>query len=302
MKKTLIAAVVMAATGSASAIELYNQDDVTVFFGGSIEVFYANGFDDADFTQQLGDADFSFDTRYQVNSELAIGGFWEYDGLADAALGDAYIGLYSNNYGSVVFGKTATILDDMGVGSDYQFGINSAFDAFDFDGTEVVRYNLDTGSIYGGIGLMQNHDGSKDGSVIDGKIGFRTNGFDLVAFAGQQNPTVGDDKSNVYAFEGRYTLNDISLELGYYSVGKDNSDEGGNTIAAAADYNLDAWTFATGFANVNPEDSATSSFTEGFVNAGYAIAPFTTVYAEIGFTNADVADSVAYAVGISAEF
>ena len=310
MKKTLVAIAVMSVATSAAAIELYNQDGVSVDLGGNIEVYYSNSFADSEFQQELGDADFSFDTRYEVNDEFSIGGFWEFDGTNNASLGDAYVGFYTNSYGSLVAGKTATVLDGMGIGSDYQFGLTSTVDAIDFGGYQVLRYDLDTDMFYGGIGVMQNRGsenvaaGDADGMLIDGKIGVRFSGFDVVAFAGQEDIIDKDDKSTIFALEGRYSFDAVNLELGYYNVTLDKSnDVGGDTFAIAADYSIDAWSFAAGLSNVSPEDSSESSFNEGFINAGYAIAPFTTLYAEVGFNGDDAAnESTAFAFGVSAEF
>lgn len=307
MKKALIAIAVMTATTSASAIELYNQNDVSVNLGGSIEVFYGNDFDDSTLVQQLGDADFSFDTRFAVNEEFSIGGFWEFDGTGgDAALGDAFIGLYSKTYGTLLAGKTATILDDIGIGADYQYGLTSAVSDIDFGGTQVLRYELDSGTIYGGVALMQNHGldnapGNEDGTLIDAKIGVRVADFDFVAFAGQEDMIDKDNKASIFALEGRYALDNLNVELGYYNVSDSDNTRGGDTVAFGADYSLDAWLFAAGVANVSPEGE--SSFAEGFINAGYGIAPNTTIYTEVGFNNDDAkSESVAFAIGISAEF
>ena len=56
MKKTLVALSVLFAATSAQAIELYNQDGVTVDLVGDIEVTYQNSFSDSSMSQQIEDA------------------------------------------------------------------------------------------------------------------------------------------------------------------------------------------------------------------------------------------------------
>lgn len=69
MKKTLVAlAVLMAASSANAAIEVYNQDGVSVNLKGDIEVVYRNDVTGSSQMQQrIEDADFGFDIRYMVN-------------------------------------------------------------------------------------------------------------------------------------------------------------------------------------------------------------------------------------------
>jgi predicted porin len=374
MKKTLVALAVLAAAGSAQAIELYNADKVSVNMTGDVEVVYKQGLNDgAEFKQDIQDADFGFDTRYAMNDDLQVGAFWEFKG-ADTAntkgaqVGDVYVGLYSQSAGSIKFGKQTTALDDAGIGGDYQFGISSFFqNGTPFAGHEVVKYEIDQGTFYATIAYMQDKNGynglGKNGNFFDAKLGGRVADFDITAFYGQakierdaSTTTVIDQdtgylattnrgafegKDKIFAFEVRYSgLENTNLAVGYYnnkveeersaytgtvingSTSKAPYDaEGSNqTFALSGDYTLNAWTFGAGVSNTKLKDDlridedAKDSYTSWYVNAGYALAPSTTAYAEVGGNNFYGVDSdgfadydlgktqTGFAVGIKAEF
>ncbi|WP_367986755.1 porin [Vibrio sp. NTOU-M3] len=280
MKKTLVALAVLAAGSAQAGIELYNNDGVTVEMKGDIEVVYVKGTDDgSEFTQEIQDADFGFDVRYQVTDDLQFGGYWEFDGASGdvtdgkdslARVGDAYVAFYSDSLGSIKFGRTCGALDDAGVGSDYQFGVNGFFENnTDFCGDEMVRYDIDKGMFYGTLALAQDQKGTdrlgSDGSYFDVKAGLRVADFDFTAYfaaadlSAQAATTEGKiiedgdvvvgagnvgewgivsvagkpqvDES-IWALEARFSgIENTNFELGYYAVSVDA--EG----AAEADYN-----------------------------------------------------------------
>jgi predicted porin len=323
MKKTLVALSVLAAAGSAQAIELYNQDKVTVNMTGDVEIVYVKGTADGDeFKQEIQDADFGFDTRYAVNDDVQVGAFWEFSGAdtnADASVGDVYMGLYSQSVGSIKFGKTATALDDAGIGSDYQFGVSSFFsNGTPFAGHEVVKYELDKGNFYGTVSYMQDKQGynglGENGNFFDAKLGGRVADFDFTGFVGQaefkeagltdaDGVDIDGLKETIWALEARYAgVENLNLELGYYSLGADPKDADSQTdgsIAAAADYTLNSWKFATGVSQTNPDEG--DKVVNWFLNAGYALAPSTTAYAEVGGNNGED-NQTGFAVGLKAEF
>ncbi|MCW8344983.1 porin [Vibrio sp. ZSDZ65] len=281
MKKTLVALAVLAAGSAQAGIEIYNQDKVTVNLKGDIEVVYLKGTDaDAEFQQEIQDADFGFDTRYAINDDLQFGGFWEFKGSStDTQSGNAYVGLYSQAAGSIIFGRLDSILDDAGIGSDYQFGLNSFFsNGSPFGADESVRYDIDKGSFYGGIAYKQDKNGStdlgKDGSMVDAKIGARVADFDFTGFYGQgdfkgegahlggrpdEKPANTDKlegKETLWALEARWAaMQNLNLELGYYNISLDATSLNGtpidgsltnNTLGLAADYTIEKFVIAGG--------------------------------------------------------
>lgn len=316
MKKTLVALSVLAAASSAQAIELYNQEGVSVNMTGDVEIRYVQDIgDNQDLKQEIDDADFGFDTRYAVNDDLQIGAFLEFSGDNDdratgnSSVGNVYFGFYHNDFGTLKVGKLDTQLDDAGIGSDYLFGVSSFFNDANFGGEEAVRYDLDKGAFYFGLGLIQDkHDAQnigEDGQYFDVKVGARVADFDFTAFYGDAELKGNglDADESLLALEARFAgVENLNLELGYYNV--ENKPAAGtktdsDTIAVAADYTMGKTTFAGGVATI--DRSAAEDYTEWFLNAGYGIAPNTTIYAEIGDNDLDNTD-LGYGVGIKASF
>jgi predicted porin len=320
MKKTLVALSVLAAAGSAQAIELYNQDKVTVNMTGDVEVRYVKEkADGSELTQQINDADFGFDTRYQVNDGLQVGAYWEFSGTEDnkvspANTGDVYMALYSDTVGSIKIGKLATQIDDAGIGSDYIFGISSFISDADLSFEEAVRYDIDKGAFYGGLGFVQNktqHFGNagKDATLFDLKLGGRVADFDFTGYYAQFDADLANNfKADLFAVEARWAgVENLNVELGYY-YNKDKEDAGSatdSTYGLAADYTVDKWKFAGGV-DYQDYDGDADSVTGWFLNAGYALAPSTTAYVEIGGDNGKDSsgkdNELGYGVGLKAEF
>ncbi|MGF1903018.1 porin [Aliivibrio sifiae] len=319
MKKTLVALSVLAASaGSAQAFEVYNQDGVTVGLHGDIEVVYKNALDSSSYQQEIQDADFGFDVRYAINDEVSFGGYWEFDGASgdvtkgkstSAEVGDTYVALYSQSYGSVKVGRTCSALDDAGIGSDYQFGIKTFFSGDEaYCGDEMVRYDLDTESFYMTAAFVQDKNGSEsiadDGQHADLKLGYRVADFDFTAFVGNSDLDSGSTEM-LTALEARFAgIEDINLSAGFYSLDKERKvleDMKTNTIALAADYTMADWLFAAGYSFSSDDTKGSDDVQTWYVNGGYALAPNTTAYAEVGGN--DVKDSeIGLAVGVKASF
>ena len=318
MKKTLVALSVLMAATSAQAIELYNQDGVTVDLTGDVEVRYKKSTtEDAELKQEIDDADFGFDTRYAVNDELQVGAFLEFSGdnsdraTGDTSVGNVYFGFYSTQYGTLKIGKLDTQLDDAGIGSDYLFGVQSFFQDADFGGDEAVRYDLDKGNFYLGLGIMQDKHNDKkigeDGSYFDLKAGVRVADFDFTAFYGNADLQGSgmDVEESIMALEARFAgIENVNLEAGYYRTDNDPAGSGSentDTFAIAADYTMGKTSFAGGVSNTSYSKDGVDSHVDWFLNTGYGIAPNTTVYAEIGGTSEDGKET-GYGVGIKASF
>ncbi|MBA5762560.1 porin [Vibrio sp. 404] len=322
MKKTLVALSVLAAATSAQAIELYNQDGVTVNMHGDIEVVYKNEVNRSSMQQEIQDADFGFDVRYAINDEFSFGAYWEFDGSEDTNAkitenGDTYVAVYSQSYGSIKFGRLCTAVDDMGIGSDYQYGIKTYLDNTTNEcADEGVRYDYDNGTFYATLGLIQDKVGMTelDGGVVvqkpasdteyfDGKLGYRVADFDFTAFYSNTNVEVAKGDHTGYGLEARFAgIESVNLAAAYYATSSDTDNEDNNVVAFAADYTMDKWVFAAGYSIGDHDDNAKDQ-DNWFLNAGYGIAPNTTVYAEIGGEEKDNVDTdTALAIGVKAEF
>ncbi|MGF1696117.1 porin [Vibrio lamellibrachiae] len=329
MKKTLLALAVAATATSAHAIEIFNQDNVTVNMAGDVEVFYmldraekVDGVDNEnDFKQGFGDANLAFDTRYQFNEQFQIGAFYEISALnendlpGNVSAGDVFVGLYTADYGSIKVGSLATQLDDAGIGADYQFGIDAWVSDNVDGGNEAIRYDYDNGSFYGGFGLIQDkhndNDISRDGHAYDVKLGYRVAGFDFTGFyADAELKGSGlNNESTVIALEARYAgIENLNLEIGYYMGESKDIDTGTkdidtDVIAVAADYTMGNTTFAAGYSNHSSSIAGENDVDSWFLNAGYALLPNTSVYAEVGGLDEKGAKyDTGFAVGIAASF
>ncbi|WP_162063683.1 porin [Vibrio taketomensis] len=331
-EKTLVALSILAAATSAQAIELYNQDGVTVDIHGDIEVTYQNSFSDSSMSQQIEDADFGFDVRYALNDDLQFGGYWAFDGSESnnaevTRSGDVYVALYSKTYGSIKFGRLCTAVDDLGgITTDYQFDVNKLYTAGANDVTcadEAIRYDYDNGSFYTTLGFIQDKLGHNDlftnvdnGELIkvdgrdfnyyDGRFGYRVAGLDLSAFFAALNfedKAAGDDKA--YGFEADYSgIENVRLGLGYYATKNDHDNtKDSDVVTVGADYYLGKWTFATAYSHAS-QDSA-KDLNSWFVNTGYNLAPNTTVYAEVAGNDGETEgrdNTTAVAIGVKASF
>ena len=317
MKKTLLALAVFAAAGSAQAIEVYNQDGVTVDFKGDFEFRYVKErVKNDNLKLNVSDADLGFDTRYAVNDKFSVGGYVSYEADTDNVIakssaggvkgGNAYVGFYTADFGSLKFGKLDIQLDDMGVGSDELFGISTKIGDLEAGGNEAVRYDLDKGMYYIGLGYIQNAHGT-NGTIsrdhnFDIRGGVRVAGFDFTGYYGESANTAdtSTDANKMYAMEVVYSgIENINLELGYYNNDW-ASNKDSDTYAVAADYTMNAWKFAAGYA-VSDKSNQDKDDKSWFANAGYKLAPNTNVYVEIGDTNADNSE-LGYGVGIEASF
>jgi predicted porin len=341
MKKTLVALAVLAAGSAQAGIELYNQDKVTVNMTGDVEVVYLKDkVEGAEFQQDIQDADFGFDTRYAVNDDLQIGAYWEFSGDGGQAdTGDVYMAFYSQSLGSIKFGKTATALDDAGIGGDYQFGINSFFNnGTPFSGDEAVRYDIDKGTFYGTVAFLQdkngNNDLGEDGTYFDAKLGARVADFDFTGFVGKakfkgtesttkqvvvKDPVTGiatgeianvttttpfDADETLYALEARYAgVENLNLAAGYYSLDGDvtGTDVKTDTFGLSADYTFNAVTVGAGYSRSSSDVANSDDVNNWYLNAAYSLAPSTKAYAEVGGDDADNSQT-GVAIGLKAEF
>ncbi|MCG9648733.1 porin [Vibrio brasiliensis] len=334
MKKTLVALSVLAAASAQAGFEIYNQDGVTVNMGGDIEVRYVKAVTkDANPAQQIHDADLDFDVRYAVSDSLQVGGFWQFTDVGQTE-GDAYVALYGDSFGSVKVGRLCTNLDDAGIGSDYVLGITSFFeDAELYCTDEVVRWDMDKGNFYASAALAQDMNGNnsdlQDSSTfVDAKAGYRVADFDFTAFYGQGS-TSSAIEATLWSAQVRYNgIENLALAAAYYDLsGKPKaggSKTDTDTIALAATYTIDKVVLAAGY-SMSDANSAIYSGTDTdgntvnqkdedawYVNAGYTIAPNTTIYAEVGSndgytetaTNSGVytKNETGYAVGVKAFF
>lgn len=316
MKKTLVALSVLMAASASAGVELYNQDGASVSLGGDIEVRYKKAkADGSEYKQEIDDSDLNFDIRYTVNDQLTVGGYWELNDLAtkDGEGGDAYVSFITADFGEFKIGKTCTHLDDAGIGSDYTFGLETFFGGSDYYCVdEIVRWDVDKGNFYGGIALAQDKNGDnaidEDSTYFDGKLGYRIEDFDFTAFYGAGEADQDGDGNAVaknfdektWSLQARFSgVENLELALAYYNM--DNETVNVDTIGFAATYAIETIELAAGYSHSKSDADNSDDFGAWYVNAGYPLAPNTTIYAEIGGDNADETE-LGSVVGIKASF
>ncbi|KGY12796.1 porin [Vibrio tubiashii] len=331
MKKTLVALSVLAASAAApfanAAIELYNEEGITVNLKGDIEVVYRNDVDgDSQMEQRIEDADFGFDIRYMVNDDWSVGAYWEFNGSEKTNSevtrnGDTYVAAYHNTAGSIKFGRLCTAADDLGIGKDEAFGISKLLDGLtDECSDEAVRYDFDNGDFYATLGFVQNKvahgfditngkstviDGNND-TYYDARAGYRVAGFDISAFYAQysvdQETATNKDHAG-HALEVVYGgIENVELAVAYYGVDSDLENDDSSVVAFAAAYTMGKLGFAAGY-SIGDHDVKAKEADRWFVNTTYGIAPNTKLYAEVGGLDQDgVDDNTGLAIGVEASF
>ncbi|WP_122053535.1 MULTISPECIES: porin [Vibrio] len=319
MKKTLLALAVMTAAGSANAaIEIYNQDGVSVDLKGDIEVVYSNEYKKgSSMEQKIEDADFGFDIKYMVNEEWKVGAYWEFNGSSDANAtatknGDTYVAAYNDTLGSIKFGRLCTAVDDLGIGKDEAYGISTLLDnATNECADEAVRYDYDNGALYATLGYVQDKlaaDGVEgtNSNYFDARMGYRFADFDVSAFVADFDSTKAKGDHQGYGAELVFSgIENVYLSTAYYGVNSDTANDDNATIAFAAGYTMGLWGFNTGY-SIGDHDVDLKDEDRWFVNSTYAIAPNTKVYAEVGGIDSD--DKATYkadnglAIGVEASF
>jgi predicted porin len=318
MKKTLLALAVMTAAGSANAaIEIYNQDGVSVGLKGDIEVVYSNEFEKgSSMEQKIEDADFGFDVKYMVNEEWKVGAYWEFNGSSNANAedtknGDTYVAAYHETFGSIKFGRLCTAVDDLGIGGDEAFGISTLLDNDTEEcSDEAVRYDFDNGDLYATLGYVQDKlaaDGVEGSNIeyMDARIGYRLTDFDISAFVANLNADGSNPDHQGYGAELVYSgIENVYLSTAYYGTTSDADNDDNSVIAFAAGYTMGLWGFNTGY-SIGDHDVDVLDEDRWFVNSTYAIAPNTKVYAEVGGIDSDNTDyktDNGLAIGVEASF
>ncbi|WP_295894158.1 porin [uncultured Vibrio sp.] len=328
MKKTLLALAIAASATSVQAVEIYNQDGVSVDLHGDIEVVYKNSTTSSSMQQKIEDADFGFDVRYMVNDDWTVGAYWAFDGSDQTNSevtrnGDTYVAAYHATAGSIKFGRLCTAIDDLGIGSDEAFGISKFLDnQTDECSDEAIRYDFDNGDFYATLGYVQNKhtsgltldsatgsvsEVSKDGSgdvYYDGRAGYRVADFDISVFASAYNhETAVNSDTNGFGSELVYGgFENINLAIAYYGVTSDAANSDNSVIAVAADYTMGLWGFAVGYSMADHDVKADEKDL-WFANTTYGVAPNTKLYAEVGGQSQDdVEDNLGLAIGVEASF
>ncbi|HIF9226600.1 TPA: porin [Photobacterium damselae] len=335
MKKTLLALAVVTAAGSAQAgVNLYDNNGVKVDLSGAAEVQYRNTYDPFDDAElRLDDGDLALNTTVAVNDQLnAIAGIAFKFEDTKVENDELWVGFSSNQFGALTFGRQLLISDDSGIGKDYELG-SEGIDFVQTDGNEVIKYVYDNGMFYAGVShelknsddvvdVSQDNTGSlikqHDTQITDARLGFRTNGLDARAYyyngdnIGGTSFFSGLVDVEGYNLEAEYQLGQIGLAASFGQVEYKDSHGSdklrGNIYQVAADYTIDATTFALGYNNYDRRDESGDTYAL-YANVTQQLHSNVKVYAEIGHSNAEFTkaggvdvNKVPFAVTKDAEF
>jgi len=308
MKKTILATMLTSLFAvSAHSATVYDADGVTLDVYGDVEVQAGKSTaDDSSKMIRLDDADFGIQVGYKVGEDLtAIGVISvtgedeDIDEVAQVNLDDAYVGLSSAQWGTLTMGKQVTISDDIGIGNDFELGIESGYGGGYSDGRQVVKYTVDKGNYYGGVSyLLNTATGSDNVESIDAKLGVRLDALDLTAYLGKT--TVGNTDSTSVILEGRYAIDALSLEA---TVGTTNGYEDADDLTnfgLAAVYSMDK-AFVSGGWSITDTDGDDDQFNTYFANVGYAFNSNVTTYVEVGSNDKDDSE-IGYYAGMAVSF
>ncbi|MCG6528141.1 porin, partial [Vibrio parahaemolyticus] len=132
---TLLALAVITAAGSVNAAEIIKSDEGTVNFYGQIRENIKLTDDDNDAASKIDESSSraGVDASYKISDGLNLVGLVEVGISGDWSNRKHYIGVSSDDMGSVVFGKNSPIADDVyGAEYSYVYG-GSAYYLYDKD-------------------------------------------------------------------------------------------------------------------------------------------------------------------------
>ncbi|HIF9258145.1 TPA: porin [Photobacterium damselae] len=314
MKKTLLALAVMTAAGSANAaINVYDNNGVKVDLSGAAEVQYYKDYNPSDDAKiRLDDGDLAVNTTIAINENLNVisGMAFKYE-ETDVKNDELWVGFSSNQFGALTFGRQLLVSDDSGIGKDYELG-SEGIDFVQTDGNEAIKYVYDNGMFYfGASGVLtesgkiandKNNGGldfNYDTSIVDGRVGFRTNGLDarVYLYKGEHVATNLFDKLvdvKGYNVEAEYQLGQIGLAASFGQLDYTNPRNRAQEINAdvyqiAADYTIDKTTFAIGYNYFEQTKNTLKSKGDAYAvyaNVTQKLHDNVKVYAEVGHTDA----------------
>ncbi len=304
MKKSILALSIVIASGSAFAgVDLYEADNIKVNIGGTAKVQYFKAYgEDKKADLQLKDGQIAINLEAKLSDTLTGLGFYELQ--REEHHKDIWVGL-KGDFGTVKVGKLATAWDDKGAGKAIDLGKDGGTYDVPTSGTDAVRWDGDFGAVYASLGYdMSEANGEPtDYGHVDGRIGFKSNGFDVAALAAQGEKDLGGDKTKVkgYAVKGSYDFDNIGLSGAYQA--NDFAAKGKiNVIQLAASYNMDKLTFAAGVDVVKGKDGIDDDYRTVYLNAKYKLGANFEAFAEVGQQKAGDVSSTGYLTGMSINF
>ena len=310
MNKNILAITIASlfAAASVNAVEIYNQNGATVEIYGETDIRYINtGGSDAAHQSygKIDTADLGIKTTYDIANGFQVFGIWEINAEEEEiARGDLFAGVSHKKFGTITFGKQDTVLDDAGIGEDFEFGFDTEISNRDFSGEQVIKYQGDWDVFYAGASYMGNSNKSEHSKETNGdyfydaNIGVRFVGVDARVFYGESKDSIGEDLKpqptqidKVWIAEVVYTMDDVFDAGVYYSnVDAENAETGvdvinGEAMGFAANMYVNEWRFGLGSGWVVKDDKLTpdEDFNQSYVNVMYSFSDNLNVWTEVGY-------------------
>ena len=305
-KKIIVAAILAAVTGTASAATLHEAEGVKVDVKGAVNIHLkkaavANSKTDVD----LDDGALKFNATYDLPNNVKALAYYQLDmeGEGTVGTGDIYAGLESS-LGTVKVGRLATLFDDVGAEKSYEFSNVSVGElVFPVSGSDVIKYQHTINNIKFGLAteLSTSED---DASHFDGMVGYSQGVFsvDVFAIAGSK----GDVDFAGQAIQGSVKVGDLDFSTGYSQRKNEEGrvKSGYTTLEFAVGYTVDQISYVGGYSksigkNALSDDTKSSIYT----GASYKLTNNVSLMAEVAIETANKGDSeVGFETGVNLSF
>lgn len=320
MRKLILAAIVAVASGSASAVTIYEGGGFQYKVNGDIQVqLRQKAGDDNDPDIEFDDLELKNYVSYDLNDSMTAFGRIDF-GFKDAAenkqsgskLEEAYLGMAFGD-SSISFGKMDTAGDEFGITEVIEANTDkNRFDAVGAtSGDDVIRLDADFDAIYliASYELESEGNNSENGEHLDLYAATELSGLELsVAFQKwNEADNAGDESVDTWGISAAYDFGIATLAVDY-SESDSNVDTSENN---ADQYNLAAKFAATSTTDIAIGMTETSydallsmdDVTEYYANVTYKFPSYSnvSVFAEISNTDEDKTD-MGYLAGMRIKF
>ena len=306
MKKTLLALAVLAAAGSANAAEIVKNDSGTVDFYGQIReaITYETTDNSSETAIDEGSSRAGINASWKLTDSLNLIGNVEFGLTNDMSGRKNWIGVASDEYGSLYFGKNALLADDV-YGAEYSWYYGIADKALydhevandDYWQKNSINYDLYKDNFW--VRAQYNLDESKS-APTEGALFAGTAFGDLKVHAGvtyyhsndlTSGNYTGDIESTSTELTGEYTVGDALIGVTYAHIDRNvnDADDDSDAINLATTYNISKATAVYGgyqFVKMQDEDNA--DLNNVYLGVSYRPVTWALTYVEYGFQDSGV--------------
>ena len=302
MKKTLLALAVLAAAGSVNAAEIVKNDSGSVNFYGQIReaMTYSHSNAESKTAADAGSSRAGINASWKLTDDLNLIGKAEFGIVSSMKGRQNWIGISSDDYGSLYVGRTALLADDV-YGAEYSWYYGIA---------DKALYDTDLANDYYWQDNAINYDFIKDNYFVRAQY----NLAEKDSAAKQASIFVGSSMGDLSFHSGIVYFEDNSTTTktvpanedagtGVLSQTKTKNDTESLSSELTVEYKLDALTVGATYAHINRTEGNTDKDTNGY-NLGvmYKLSDATTAYGGYQYveaqdeSNADIQNSY---VGVS---